>query len=232
MLSHEVALLNIAIVEDNSALRESLVDVLADAGHHVTAFGSAEAFERNCSLATVDIVLLDLTLPGEDGIELATRLRKDWPKVGMVMLTARGSPTDRQLGYERGADIYLTKPSSAEELTSSITSLARRLNITRVGNRTLVLDPQSLTLTGNASTQALTAHEAFLLEAFIRAPGNRLENQEIAQTVGQDADWNKGAIGVKIVRLRKKIIAAGAEGQAITAVRNFGYQLSVPIQLG
>lgn len=232
-------MLNLVIVEDNGALRESLVDVLSAEDHHVVAFESAEVFLANCRIASVDILLLDLNLPGEDGMSLARRLRADWPELGIIMLTARGAPTDRSDGYESGADIYLTKPSSAPELTASIRALARRLSKEARGAVTLSAEPEAalvlnrktMTLTGPVGAQALTSSETDLLEAFITAPDNRLDLDSILRLGPTTVPVSKAALGVKIVRLRKKLTAAGAEGQSLNVVRNWGYQLSVMITL-
>jgi DNA-binding response OmpR family regulator len=232
-------MLNLVIVEDNAALRESLVDVLAADDHHVVAFESAEGFLANCSIATVDILLLDLNLPGEDGMSLARRMRAEWPDLGIVMLTARGAPTDRSDGYESGADIYLTKPSSAPELTASIRALARRLSkeargaVTASAEATLplVLNRKTMTLTGPEGAQALTSSETDLLEAFVKAADNRLDLDSILRLGPVSVPVSKAALGVKIVRLRKKLTAVGAEGQSLNVVRNWGYQLSVAITL-
>lgn len=230
-------MLNIVIVEDNAALRESLVEVLSAEDHHVVAFESAEGFRTNCSLGSVDVLLLDLNLPGEDGVSLARRMRADWPDLGIIMLTARSAPNDRSMGYESGADIYLTKPSSAPELTASIRALARRLN---KDNRApasvmqpvpLSLNRKTMTLIGRGGAQALTASETALLEAFATAPENRLDLDSILRLGPASAPVSKAALGVKIVRLRKKLTAAGAEGQSLNVVRNWGYQLSVPLTL-
>ena len=85
-------MLNIVVIEDNPPLRESLVEVLAATGHHVVAFDSAESFASNCSVTGVDIMILDLNLPGEDGISLAGRMRRLSADMGIIMLTARGTP--------------------------------------------------------------------------------------------------------------------------------------------
>ena len=231
-------MLNIVIVEDNAALRESLVDVLAEPGRHVAAFESAEAFVANCSIGSVDVLLLDLNLPGEDGVALARRMRRDWPELGIIMLTARGAPDERSTGYESGADIYLTKPSSAQELTASIRALARRLNLDAktaaagpAPEAGLVLNRKAMTLSGPGGTQSLSATETELLTAFIAAPDNRLAVETILHLGPTGATVSKATLGVKIVRLRKKLAAAGASGPQLTVVRNWGYQLSVAILL-
>lgn len=220
-------MLNIVIVEDHRRLRESLVDVIADEGHHVAAFGSAEALWSGCSLGTVDIVVLDLNLPGVDGIAVAKRIRTEHPGIGIIMLTARDKPEERSIGYENGADIYLAKPSSAFELMGAVNALTRRLNRNGPSSATgLVLDTFSMTLSGPIETVALSAFEVELLTEFIRATHNRLSINQIANLNDRDGEINKAAIEVRIVRLRKKMKAAGATMQPIKVIRNHGYKLT------
>lgn len=223
-------MLNIILVEDHKPLRESLVDVMAAEGYQVAAFDSAEAFRAGSDRGSVDILVLDLNLPGEDGISLARRVRVEQPGIGIVMLTARAEPEQREIGYESGADIYLTKPSSVPELTSSIRALARRLS-RKPEQKGLVLDPRAMTLTGAAETVALTAAEAEILQEFIRSPNNRVKTDRIIAVTGSEGEVSKAAIEVRIVRLRKKMLAAGAIGRPINMVRNHGYQLSVQVDI-
>jgi len=176
-------------------------------------------------------MILDLNLPGEEGISVARRVRSEHPSVGIVMLTARGEPDERRIGYESGADIYLVKPSSASELTGSIEALARRLKQAKPDPQVLVLDTIAMTLSGATGTVALSATEVALLEEFTCAPNNRLDTRYIAHMTGQAEDLSKAAIEVRIVRLRKKMTAAGALNQPINMVRNVGYQLSMRIRL-
>lgn len=224
-------MLKIIIVEDNRALRESLIDVLAENGHDVEACDSAEALWRRGDIGAIDVLILDLNLPGEDGISVARRARAVHSGLGIVMLTARGEPNDRRIGYESGADIYLAKPSSGPELTSSVEALARRLNRSRPEPGTLVLDCSTMTICGPAERVAISAAEVELLLAFARAPNNRLEIGLITTILGGEDGVSKAAIEVRIVRLRKKLIAAGALGQPIKVIRNHGYQMSSGLEL-
>jgi len=224
-------MLNIVIVEDHSDLRESLLDVMVADGHEAVAFDSAEALWSGCNLVGIDIMILDLNLPGEDGIAVARQVRAAYPQIGIVMLTARGEPEERRIGYESGADIYLTKPSSAVELSSSVQALGRRLMQGKPDPRSLTLDLTAMCLTGPAGSVALSAAEAELLAAFVRAPNTRLETAHIAQVFGRAEEISKATIEVRIVRLRKKLAAAGAPNPPINAVRNVGYQLSVRVEL-
>lgn len=224
-------MLNVAIIEDNKDLRESLIDVMAAEGHHVVAFESAEALWSGCELVAIDIIILDLNLPGEDGIVVARRVRAQHAGIGIIMLTARSDPQQRQIGYENGADIYLAKPSSVPELTSSIWALARRLSYAKVETEVLVLDTVSMTLRGPADKVPLSTSEVALLEEFARAPQMRLSTNAIASIVAAGEEVSKAAIEVRIVRLRKKISAAGFAGQPINVVRNHGYHLSARIKV-
>jgi len=224
-------MLSIVIVEDHSDLRESLLDVMAADGHQAVAFDSAEALWRGGDLDATDIMILDLNLPGEDGIAVARRVRAEQPDIGIVMLTARGKSEERRTGYDSGADIYLTKPSSAAELSASVQALARRLNRARPEPGGLTLDTIAMTLAGPDGTVALSAAEAALLAAFAGAPNNRLETGQIARMIGRADEVSKATIEVRIVRLRKKLGAAGAPGQPINAVRNVGYQLALRIDV-
>jgi len=224
-------MLDVIIVEDNRNLRESLLEVIATKGHHVAAFDSAEALWSGCSFNKVDIMVLDLNLPGEDGLAVARRMRADHPNVGIVMLTARDEPDDKRIGYENGADIYLAKPSSAPELVASIEALARRLVRNPPVTTGLVLDSVAMTLSGPSDKVALSAFEVDLLIEFSHAPGKRLGTRHIENLIDQEGGVSKAAIEVRIVRLRKKMITAGASGQPITGVRNLGHQLSVRMDI-
>jgi len=223
-------MLNIVILDDQKPLRESLVDLMTSEGHHVAGFDSAESLWSGCSFGTVDILVLDLNLPGEDGIAVAQRIRARHPNIGIVMLTARSEPDDKQVGYASGADIYLVKPSSAMELAASVKALARRLKYNGAETTELVLDTFAMTLSGPRDTVDLSASEVDLLAEFARSPNSRLETGAIAHLDEREGEISKAAIEVRIVRLRKKMVAAGAIGQPIKSIRNHGYQLSARLR--
>lgn len=224
-------MLNIIIVDDHKPLRESLLELMAIEGHHVVGFASAEAMWSGCSFGTVNILILDLNLPGEDGVAVAQRIRAQHPNIGIVMLTARSEPDDKRVGYESGADIYLTKPSSAAELAASVKALARRLRQNEPETEELVLDTFAMTLSGPRNTVDLSASEVDLLAEFARSSNSRLETGTIAKLDEREGEISKAAIEVRIVRLRKKMIAAGAIGQPIKSIRNQGYQLSARMRI-
>ena len=120
--------LKIIVVEDNAALLAVTIDALEQTGHCLRGVGSAEEFFRLPDYTSVDVAVIDLNLPGEDGLSLAKRFRAVSPRAGIIMVTARTTLHDRMVGYETGADIYLSKPVQLGELVSAVNALGRRVN--------------------------------------------------------------------------------------------------------
>lgn len=123
--------LNIVVVEDNADLRFLIEEVLLQFGHQVRGVDTAEETDLLEDLDAVQLFILDLNLPGEDGLSLAQRLRARLPQAGIIILTACISPPDQTAGYEAGADIYLSKPIPPETLISAVNALGRRLAKTK-----------------------------------------------------------------------------------------------------
>jgi DNA-binding response OmpR family regulator len=226
--------LTIAVVEDHDDLRELTCMALTERGHEVQGFASAEDMTEQISGGVTDVFLLDLNLPGEDGISLAKRIRQTYPLAGVVMLTARSQSIEKVLGYEAGADLYMTKPVDLDELCAAIQGFARRRSILPKfldkHERGHSLTLQKLHLTGASGSSHLTAAEADLLIALAHAPSCRLETDRLIKALGTDTEkLQKSTLEVRIVRLRKKLHEVGAGENAIESVRNFGYQLNTPI---
>ena len=229
-----VAKLNIVVVEDNDDLRNLTCQVLHNEGHHAIGLACAEDLEDLGGGKPVDIFLIDINLPGESGISLSKRIRKVQPSVGIIIVSARTDLDDKVIGYDSGADLYITKPVVFAELTAAIRSFARRHEANRLDKasdtQTLTLD--KLDVTGSAGVVKLTATEAMLLTALARAPAGKLETWQIAEMLEVSVDETmKSSIVMRIVRLRKKLTDAGAEGIVIEAIRNVGYQLLVHIKV-
>jgi len=220
--------MNIVVVEDNDDLRDVLVDVLCAQGHQVCGVDSAEALLEY--IGRLELVVLDLNLPGEDGLSVAKRLRASHPQVGIIMVTARGMPAEKKAGYEHGADIYMVKPVSHDELCAAVGALSRRLTAVEAPKRMRV-NPLALTLEGlGAQVVSLNPQQLAVLEAFARAPDQRMESWQIIDILGQqDAQDPKAALELQMVRLRKKLHEAGAAAPAVQAVRGWGYQLCVGV---
>ncbi len=232
------ARLNIVVVEDHDDLRELTCLALSHRGHHVVGLSCAEELEDQAGGGPVDVFVIDLNLPGEDGISLTRRLRHVYPLVGIVMLTARSQNKDKVLGYDSGADLYMTKPVNFEELCAAIQSFARRRQVLSVPSDTRdTTSPQTLRLnklllSGPEGDVRLSSAEADMLTAFARAPGGRLETWQLAQILDLDmSNLNKASLEVRIVRLRKKLQDAGTTGVEIESIRNVGYQMCVPLQI-
>ncbi|PQA76664.1 transcriptional regulator [Rhodoferax sp. TS-BS-61-7] len=216
--------LNIVVVEDHDALREITVKSLRGMGHDVRGADSAEALVDEIGVRPIDLLVLDLNLPGENGISLARRFRAAQPHVGIIMLTARNQITDKLAGYDSGADIYLTKPTSVEELGAAVLALARRIKHPKPDMADLLLDQAALTLRGAQQVVGLSALEAGLLAAFTRAPEQRLDHWQL---MAMSEDLKKNTLEAQITRLRKKLVQAGAGEHPVKAIRSQGYQLCV-----
>lgn len=229
-----VAKLNIVVVEDNDDLRELTCQVLSQEGHHATGLACAEELEDIAGGEPADIFLIDLNLPGEDGISLSQRIRKAQPLVGIIIISARTDLNDKVTGYESGADWYVTKPVVFAELTAAIRSFARRRHAAKQDKTSpaQALSLHKLDLAGAQGATKLTATEALLLTAFARAPAGKLETWQIAEMLDVQADdAMKASIAVRIARLRKKLVDVGADGAVIESIRNVGYQLLVHIEV-
>lgn len=229
-----VAKLNIVVVEDNDDLRNLTCQVLSNEGHQAIGLSCAEDLEDLGGGKHVDIFLIDINLPGESGISLSKRIRKVQPFVGIIIISARTDLDDKVIGYDSGADLYITKPVVFAELTAAIRSFARKHKAIKLNK---VSDSQSLTLnkldvTGSTGVVKLTATEAMLLTALARAPAGKLETWQIAEMLEVQVDETmKASIAMRIVRLRKKLIDAGAQGVVIESIRNIGYQILVHIEI-
>jgi len=230
--------LNIVVVEDHHDLRELTCAALSHRGHQVVGLSCAEELQDEAGGGPVDVFVIDLNLPGEDGISLAKRLRRVYPLVGIVMLTARSQNKDKVLGYESGADLYMTKPVNIDELCAAMQSFARRRQATvpsalsHDDSSNTPLRLNKLLLSGPAGDVRLSAAEADMLTALARAPGGRLETWQLAQILDIEMEnLNKASLEVRIVRLRKKLQDAGTAGVAIESIRNVGYQICVAVQI-
>ncbi len=225
--------LNIIVIEDNDDLREAMVDALRGQGHQVKGLDCAEALPEQSAWQRVDILVVDLNLPGEDGLSLVARARAIQPDVGVIMVTARNHPDDRQTGYSTGADIYLTKPVSLLELNTTIRALGRRVqaHTTQQSDLALDMNRQLLQRPGQTAIQ-LTGLECALIAALGRTADQRLETWQLIDILGKStADNPKLALEIGITRLRKKLEKADCDALHIRSIRGWGYQLQGRVQL-
>lgn len=217
--------LNVLIVEDHDRLRDILVQHLVQHGYYAVGVPDAEGMQETMSRQSFDVVVLDLNLPDEDGLSISRRLRAAHPETFIVMMTARSSPADRVAGYESGADVYISKPSSGEELLAALNSWRRRTDGQQQSEPRVQLNVQARELLGKQSV-ALSAVETRVLQGMGLAPGLKLEYFRLMELIDHEPDAKgKASLEVCMARLRKKLILAGFPVPAIKSIRNEGYQL-------
>ncbi|MEI6799743.1 MAG: response regulator transcription factor [Pseudomonadota bacterium] len=224
--------LRIMVIEDYDAFREAICRVLTEDGHEAVGVAMAEDVDDTPVGFVPDLYIVDLNLPGEDGISLATRIRKSEPSVGIVIVSARSGVADRIDGYASGANIYLTKPVSLEELRAVVLGFAqRRVEVDRDAEGSLVLHPLRMQVSGPTHSARVTQAEQVLLAAFARAAQQSLEHWQVAAHLGQGEELSKENLEVKLGRLRKKLIACGAPAPVVQSIRGVGYRLCVPVRV-
>jgi DNA-binding response OmpR family regulator len=225
--------LNIVVVEDHNRLRNVTVQVLTDVGHYALGLSCAEEVEDALGRFVPDLFVIDIGLPGEDGLSLCSRLRASHPSVGIIMATARSDLHDKVQGYACGVDIYLPKPVDVAELLAVVSALARRVKNVSVADADTALTLHEQTLTGPAHNVSLTQHEALLLAALARAPRQTLEHWQVALNLGHasDEEPSKSSIEVRVARLRKKLALVSGNAQTLKAIRLQGYKLYVVVRV-
>ena len=229
--------LTITVVEDHDALRAVTVEALRRQGHHVLGIACAEALDDEAARFPADVFIIDINLPGEDGLSLSRRIRQSNPRAGIIMASGRTMLDDRIAGYDSGADVYLSKPVEMEELLAAVSSIQRRIDLSQAESsglprHGLVVDARAMLVSGPKGSVVISRSELQMLSAFSTSAGQQLEYWQLMEALGHTPDeFRKATLEVKVVRLRKKLIEAGAESRCIRAVRLFGYQLCVPLQM-
>lgn len=235
----------IALVEDDQDLRQSTEEYLAHAGYRVWGAGSAEAFYRRFAADPVDVVVLDIGLPGEDGLGVAALLKSN-PHVAIIILSARDGLDDRLSGLRAGADRYLVKPVNLAELAANIDAVTKRL--APPGARPALelprpvldhsasqwqLNLQSWLLTApSGKTLLLTAREFSLLHRLIKVQGQAVPKKELAEEIfGQRIANAADRLNVLITRLRKKATDALGDPLPIKTAHQIGYAFTAPAHL-
>ena len=227
--------LNIVVIEDNEDLREAIVEVLSGLGHRVVALSCAEELGDEGAQAKIDLLVVDLNLPGEDGLSLSRRLRSVQHGLCILMVTARAAVHDKVSGYDAGADIYLTKPISIEELSAAVRSLARRHQAKAhqpANQPVLFVQVSGQQAHGPGGHVELSTIEVALLSALARAPDQRLAYWQLLEIMMTDLESaSQASLAVRMTRLRKKISDAGFDGPVLQVIRQEGYQLRVAVNL-
>lgn len=226
-------LTRILVIEDDHVLRASIEDVLTSLGHTVVSFADAEAIEDLSLLEKIDIILLDLTLPGQDGIHFAQRVRAKNEHIGIIIHSARSKSSEIGLGFIAGADAYITKPASMNEICNAVQSLNSRLKNKSYSDAfSLRYNARNNLLFFEGQTVELSQKQSSLLVSFVRAKDNVLETWQIAETLGLDLDdLNKTNIELQISRLRKKIALVNRDKTSIISIRGHGYKLVLNVEI-
>jgi DNA-binding response OmpR family regulator len=220
--------MRILLVEDDERVSRFVARGLSEDGHSVAVRADGRDAEDQLLYESYDVVILDLMLPGQSGMELLRHIRQAGIEVPVLVLTARDSVEDKVRGFQSGADDYLVKPFAFEELLARLHSLVRR-NRT-VPMATLTCGPLELDLRRHGAmcqgnTLTLTQREFALLECLCRSPGCVLSRTQIEQSVwGDDFDRETNVVAVYVSYLRRKLEAAGASG-LLETVRGVGYRL-------
>lgn len=215
--------LDVVVIEDNDFLRHATVEMIQAAGHDCVGYFCAEEMDQTMPLSRADIYVVDVNLPGEDGFQLAERLRQGHPDAGIILFTARTATADRVKGYGMGADIYMIKPVEPAELRAAIEALGRRARRAVMGELRLSVD--TCLLTGPKGEIKLTPSEAILLSHFASAPSRFLEHWQVMSHLFRQEEFNRSSLDARMSYLRRKLVDAGSEPPAIQAVRKQGYRL-------
>jgi len=215
------------LVEDEPALREGLVDLLRGDGHEVVGAADGPSGLAAGLEGPFDVVILDLALPGMDGLEVLRRLRAAGRTIAVLVLTARGSVEEKVTGLGEGADDYLTKPFAAKELLARVRALGRRVppaDAERVDVDGATLDLARLVFVRGGATVSLTPREGAMLRWLAQAGGRVVSRAEILERVwGQRGDLQTRAVDMAIAVLRKKIERDAGSPAIIVSVKGAGY---------
>ena len=231
---------NILVVDDDKDVRDTIRDYFEFCGFDVFVAGDGDGMRNILARRPIEIVLMDLNLPGEDGLALTRELRASRP-VGVIMLTAAGQTIDRIIGLEMGADDYVTKPFDPRELLARVKSVLRRLRerpkevptsgeekpeVVRMGSCTLDLAAHRL-YDASGEEIPLTSMEFDLLQAFARHPDRVLSRERLLELAhNRDGDVFDRSIDLRIARIRKKIEQDATKPQVLKTVRGAGYMFS------
>ncbi|MDD2547133.1 MAG: response regulator transcription factor [Burkholderiaceae bacterium] len=223
--------LTLVLVEDHDDLREEMVTYLQRPGWRVLGADSGAALNTLMVEHSVDLVVLYVSLPYEDGLSIAQRLRQTHPALGIVMLTARTRPSDRSSGYGAGADVYLTKPTNVAELVAVITNLLRRVQRSAEPARYQLLSSQRQLRAPNGHTWNLVAREVQLLQILALAPKQEKDIDVLVFEMDQrlETSLSPEHLAALISRLRQKLQDNPEGVNPITVQRGKGYRLILPL---
>ncbi len=217
---------HILVVDDDTRIRRLLQRYLAENGYRVTTAGNAHEARARLEGLAFDLLVLDIMMPGEDGLSLTAALR-DHSDVPILLLTARGEPEDRIAGLERGADDYLSKPFEPRELLLRIEAIFRRARPQGPQETEIRFGPNRFNLERSELTRddqivRLTTAETTVLDLFARNPGTTFSRTELCERTNAGLERS---VDVQINRLRRKIEEDPRQPVYLQTVRGVGYVL-------
>lgn len=219
----------IYIVEDDANIRQMESYALQNSGYEVLEFGDSQSFSEQCAKALPDLVVLDIMLPGEDGLHILKQLRSDdkTKRLPVIMVTAKTTELDTVRGLDAGADDYITKPFGIMEFIARVKAILRRT--VREENHAIyhygdiILDEEKRYVTVSDIPCELTYKEFELLKCLLKNQGIVLSRDKIMDRVwGTDYEGETRTVDMHIKTLRQKL---GNSGQRIKTIRNVGYKL-------
>ena len=223
----------ILMVDDDLRMRELLQRYLTEQGFSIKTVSDAKEMALSLENEPVDLVILDLMLPGEDGLAICRRLRGEGMTTPIIMLTARGDEVDRIIGLEMGADDYLPKPFNPRELLARINAVLRRhehspnavtTNESTFSFGEFVFDAATRSLTRNDMNITITSGEFALLKVFTEHPRQPLSRDRLMQLArGRELDVFDRSIDVQVSRLRRLIEPDPAHPRYLQTMWGFGY---------
>ena len=230
----------ILMVDDDSGFRDLVSDFLGKHGYKVETAGDANEMERALERGPVDLIVLDIMMPGEDGLAVCRRLTRAETAPPIIMLSAMGEDTDRIVGLELGADDYLAKPCNPRELLARVRAVLRRAEQRTTGGALGAgceftgwrLDLVRRELRSPAGVVVnLSSGEFSLLRAFVERPQRVLTRDQLLEFArGPDSDAFDRAIDVQISRLRRKLDDGGGSHDLIRTIRNEGYMFTAKVK--
>ena len=221
----------VLVVDDDEGLRDLLRQYLGNQGFEVRVAAHAAAMDVCLAEAEPDVLVLDLMMPGEDGLSVARRLKANGCRFPVIMLSARGDDIDRIVGLEIGADDYLPKPFNPRELLARIRALLRRQpefvekpDVRCLRFADFELDPEAQILRRAGETVNLTSAEFALLQIFVARPNQVLSRDQLMDALkGYERDPFDRSIDVRVTRLRRKIEVNPADPVFIRTIWGQGY---------
>lgn len=223
----------ILVVDDEPDVREVIEEYFCAHGYATVGADNAAAARVHAQQRAIDLALVDVHMPGEDGLSLARHLRERYPAIAIIMVTSAGGVVDRVIGLEVGADDYVAKPFDPRELEARVKSVLRRtaaahradLGAERVRIGRCVLDIAAHRLTDETGAEvAMSALEFDLLKALARHPNRPLSRERILN-LSRQREWDPfdRSVDLRVMRLRKKIEPDPEHPRFIRTVRNEGY---------